>query len=70
MSSAQCFLPLHSYKVFLVRETPRVDPRIFRVVKRLRSGSPLAFVFVETLNGLDAIHREEATFFVGSSLLL
>ena len=53
-----------------MRETPRVDPRIFRVVKRLRSGSPLAFVFVETLNGLDAIHREEATFFVGSSLIL
>ena len=51
-------------------ETPHVDPEILRVVKSLGSGSPLALVFAKTLNGLDVVHREEATFFAGSSLLL
>ena len=38
--------------------------------KNLGSGSPIAIILVETLNGLDAVHREEATFLVGSPLRL
>ena len=57
-------------RFFLVHETPHVDPRILHVVKNLGSRSPIAIILVETLNGLDTVHKEEATFFVGSPLLL
>lgn len=57
-------------RFFLVHETPHVDPKILHVVKYLGSGSPLAIIFAETLNGLDVVHRDEATLFVGSPLLL
>ena len=56
-------------RFFLVQETPRVDPRIRHVVKHIGSGSPLAIILAKILNGLDAVHREEATFFVGIPLL-
>ena len=51
-------------------ETPYVDPRILYVVKHLGSGSPMAIILTKTLNGLDVVHREEATFFSGSPFLL
>ena len=47
-----------------------MDPKILHVVKNLGNGSPVPIILVETLNGLDAIHREEATFFMGNPLLL
>ena len=53
-----------------MHETPRVDPRILHVVTNLGSGCPIAIILAETLNGLDVVHRAEATFFVGSPLLL
>ena len=53
-----------------MHETPHVDPEILYVVKHLGSGSPLAIILAETLNGLDVVHREEATLFVGSPFLL
>ena len=43
-----------------------MDLRILYVVKNLGSRSPIAIILAEILNGLDAIHREEANFFVGS----
>ena len=57
-------------RFFLVYETPCVDPGILHVVKQLGSRSLLDIILAKTLNGLDAIHREEATFFVGSPLHL
>ena len=30
----------------------------------------MSIILAKTLNGLDAVHREEATFFAGSPLLL
>ena len=54
----------------LVHETPRVDPVILHVVKNSGSGSPVPIILAKTFNGLDAVHREEVTFFAGSLLLL
>ena len=47
-----------------------MDPRILHVVKNLGNGSPIDIILFETLNGLDAVHKEEAIFFTGSPLLL
>jgi len=47
-----------------------VDPGILHMVRNLGSGSPVPIILAKTLNGLDAVHKEEATFFVGSPLLL
>ena len=55
---------------FLVHETPQVDLGILHMVRNLGSGSPVPIILAKTLNGLDAVHKEEATFFVGSPLLL
>ena len=57
-------------RFFLVHETPQVDPGILNVVKHRGSGSQIAIILAETLNGLDVVHREEATFFSRSPLLL
>ena len=65
---AFCLCILASF--FLVHETPRMDPRILHVVKNLGNGSPIDIILFETLNGLDAVHKEEAIFFTGSPLLL
>ena len=40
------------------------------MVSNLRRGSSVDVILAETLNGLDAVHRKEANFFVGSLLLL
>ena len=47
-----------------------MDPKILHVVKNLGNENPVAIILAETLNGLDVVHREEATFFVGSLLCL
>ena len=57
-------------RFFLVHETPRMDLGILNVVKHLGSESQIAIILDETLNGLGAVHKEEATFFLGSRLLL
>ena len=44
-------------------ETYRIDQRMCLVVNNLDKGSLLGMILVETLNGLDVVHREEATFF-------
>lgn len=54
----------------MVNETPRVDLIILLVVNNLGNGSLIMLILAETLNGLDAVHKEEATFFVGSPILL
>ena len=57
-------------RYFLVHEAYRVDQRMCLMVNNLNKGSPVGMILVETLNGLDTAHREEATFFARSSLLL
>ena len=66
--NAYCLCILARY--FLVHETPHVDSRILSMVNNLGRGRLIMLIFVETLNDLDVVHREEATFFVGSPLLL
>ena len=53
-----------------MHETPCVDQRMLLVVINLERGSPIGMILVKTLNGLDAILREVATFFVESPSLL
>ena len=53
-----------------MHKTPRVDLIILLVVNNLGNGSLIMLILAEILNGLDAVHKEEATFFVGSRLLL
>ena len=40
------------------------------VVYELKRGNSVGLIFAETLNGLDAFHRKEASFLAGSPLLL
>ena len=40
------------------------------VVYELKTGNPMGLILAETFNGLDAFHRKEASFFVGSPFLL
>ena len=40
------------------------------VVYELKRDNLVGLILVETLNGMDAFHRKEASFFVGSTLLL
>ena len=40
------------------------------VAYKLKRGNPVGLILTKTLNGLDAFHREEASFFVGSPFLL
>ena len=53
-----------------MHETPCVDQRMLLVVINLERGSLIGMILVKTLNGLDAVHREVATFFAGSPFLL
>lgn len=72
----ECSYYLNAYylcivaRYFLVNETPRVDLIILLMVNNLGNGSLIMLILAETLNGLDAVHKEEATFFVGSPILL
>ena len=40
------------------------------VVYELKKGNLVGLILVETLNGLDAFHRKEGSFFAGSPLFL
>lgn len=53
-----------------MHDTLLVDLGILHVVQNLGSGSLVHIILVETLNGLDVIHKGEATFFAGNPLLL
>ena len=59
--NAFCLCILVRY--YLVHEIPCVDPRILQAVKNLGRGSSIIIILAETLNGLDIVHRWEATFF-------
>ena len=65
---AFCLCALARY--FLVQSSYCVDLRMCMVVYELKRGNPVGLILVETLNCLDAFHRKEASFFVGSTLLL
>jgi len=66
--NAICVYILARY--FLVHETPHVGPIILQVVNNLGREIPIIIILAETLNGLDAVHKGEATFFTGSPFLL
>ena len=53
-----------------MHETPRVNLGILHVVKNLGSGTPIAIILAKTLNGLDAFHKKDASFFARSPFLL
>ena len=53
-----------------MHETPCIDQRMLLLVNNLKKGGSVGMILAETLNGPDAFHREEVTFFVGSPLLL
>ena len=57
-------------RYFLAHEIYRVDQRMCLMVNNLNKGSTVGMILAETLNGLDIVHKKEATFFVRSSLLL
>ena len=65
---AFCLCALARY--FLVQRLYCVDLRMCMVVYELKRGNPVGLIFAETLNGLDAFHRKEASFLAGSPLLL
>ena len=57
-------------RYFLVQNSYCVDLQICMIAYELKRGNLVGLILVETLNGLDAFHRKEAGFFVGSPLLL
>ena len=57
-------------RYFLVQKSYYVDLQLCMVAFELKRGNPVGLILVKTLNGLDAFHRKEASFFVGSPLLL
>ena len=76
VTGMRCFHYLNTFflcllaRFFLVHETYWVNQKMCLVVNNLNKGSPVGMILANTLNGLDTIHREEATFFAGSPLLL
>ena len=52
---------------FLVQETYCVDHKMCLVVANLRNRNLAGMILTETLVGLDAFHRKEVNFFVGST---
>lgn len=65
---AFCLCALARY--FLVQRSYYVDLRMCMVVYKLKRGNPVGLILAKTLNSLDAFHRKEGSFFVGSPLLL
>ena len=47
-----------------------VDLRMCMVVYEPKRGNLMSLILAETLNGLDAFHKNKASFFVGSPLFL
>ena len=65
---AFCLYALTRY--FLVQMLYCVDLWMCMVVYELKKGNLVGLILVETLNGLDAFHRKEGSFFAGSPLFL
>ena len=65
---AFCLCALARY--FLVQKSYCVDLQMCMVVYELKRGNPVGLILAETLNGMDAFHRKEASFFARSTLLL
>jgi len=40
------------------------------IAYELKKGNPVGLILMETLNGLNAFHRKEVSFFAGSPFLL
>ena len=57
-------------RFFLVQWSYCVDFRMSMVAYELKRGNPVGLILAETFNGLDGFQRREASFFVGSPLLL
>ena len=64
---AFCLCALARY--FLVQKSYYVNLQMCTVAYKLKRGNPMGLILEETLNGLDAFYRKEASFFVGSPLL-
>ena len=65
---AFCLCALVRY--FLVQQSYCVDLQMCMVAYDLKKGNLVSLILAETLNGLDAFQRKEASFFVGSPFLL
>ena len=65
---AFCLCALASY--FLVQQSYCVDLQMCMLAYELKRCNLVGLILVETLNGLDAFQRKEASFFVGSPFLL
>ena len=63
-----CLCSLARY--FLVQQSHNVDFWMCMVAYELKKGNLVGLILAETLNGLDAFQRKEASFFAGSPLLL
>ena len=63
-----CMCALARY--FLVQNSYCVDFRICMIAYEIKRGNLMSLILVETLNGLDAFHRKEGSFFARSPLLL
>ena len=71
-----CLYFLHAFclcalaRFFLVQNSYCVDFRICMIAYEIKRGNLMSLILVETLNGLDAFHRKEGSFFARSPLLL
>ena len=65
---AFCLCALAKY--FLVQRSYCVDIRMCMVVYELKRGNPVGLILAKTLNGLDAFHKKDASFFARSPFLL
>ena len=57
-------------RYFLVQNLYYVDFLMCMIAYELKRGNLVGLILAETLNGLDAFHRKEASFFAGSPFLL
>ena len=65
---AFCLCALVRY--FLVQKSYCVDLQMCMVAYKLKRGNPVSLILAVTLNGLDAFHKKEVSFFARSPLLL
>ena len=56
-------------RYFLDQKSYCVDLRMCMMAYELRRGYLVGLILAKTLNGLDAFHRKEVSFFAGSPLL-
>ena len=57
-------------RYFLVQRSYCIDLQMCIVVYKLKKSNLVGLILAETLNGLDAFHRKEVSFFARSPLLL